>query len=157
MTEAHQHEDEHEHHHHDFQPKHMIVVTPGILVDDVTEAAEYYRDVLGFEIRFFDGDGPNFSIVDRGDVSVHIAKSNPPGRRNGLGAAGSGNGSDFYIVVTAIDELYEELTGRGARVLLEPTDWPHGMREFVVEDNNGYRMIFGEPVGGFEHEHDHED
>jgi predicted enzyme related to lactoylglutathione lyase len=88
---------------------------------------------------------------------VHIAESNPPGRRNGLGAAGSGNGSDFYIVVTAIDELYEELTGRGAKVLLEPTDWPHGMREFVVEDNNGYRMIFGEPVGGFEHEHDHED
>jgi hypothetical protein len=41
-------------------------------------------------------------------------KSNPPGRRNGMQSASQGNGADFYIGVSDIDELYEELNDRGA-------------------------------------------
>jgi uncharacterized glyoxalase superfamily protein PhnB len=153
VTHEHDHEhvhghdhDEYEHHHHDFAPRHFIGVTPGLLVDDVQAAAEYYRDVLGFEIRFTVDEPATFGIVDRADVSVHLTKSDPPGRRNGLAAAGPGNGADFYVVVTDIDELYAELQGRDAKVIWEPHDMSHGMREFIIEDLNGYRMIFGEPV-----------
>jgi catechol 2,3-dioxygenase-like lactoylglutathione lyase family enzyme len=146
MTHDHDNEHDHEHHHHDFGPRHFIMATPGLLVDDVQTTADYYRDILGFDIRFTYGEPPTFAVVDRGDVSVHLVRSDPPGRRNGMAAAGPGNGNDFYVDVTDIDELHAELTGRGARVLSEPQTWPYGMREFNIEDLNGYRIIFGQAV-----------
>jgi uncharacterized glyoxalase superfamily protein PhnB len=145
----HGHDDEH-HHHHDFGPRHLIQATPGFLVDDVKASADYYRDILGFEIRFLWGDPPTFAVVDRNDVSVHLVQSNPPGRRNSVSATGPGNGNDVYVDVTTVDELYEELKGRGAKLISEPKTQVYGMREFVVEDLNGYRIIVGEAVGEFQ-------
>ncbi len=138
---------EHHDHDHDHGPRHFFGVIPVFLVDDVAATAEYYRDVLGFGVDFLYADPPTYGSVSRDDAIIHLSKSNPPGRRNGVGYAGPGNGTDVYIVVSDIDELYEEIKGHGATVLIEPDTYDYGMREFKVEDANGYQLMFGEDVG----------
>jgi catechol 2,3-dioxygenase-like lactoylglutathione lyase family enzyme len=143
MTHEHDHEHDHDHHH-DVGPRHFFATTPVLLVDDVKAAAEYYRDVLGFELAF---ETPTYASVFRDEASMHFNQSNPPGGRNSAASAGA-RGVDVYIGVTDVDALYEELKGRGAKTLSEPTTWPYGMREFVFEDLYGYRIILGEAVAG---------
>ena len=143
--EHHDHEPDHEHDHaHEYGPRHFFGVIPVFLVDDVAAASEYYRDVLGFEVDFLYEDPPTYASVSRDDAIINFSKSNPPGRRNGVAYTGPGNGTDVYIVVSDIDEVYEEMKGHGVSVLIEPDSYDYGMREFKIEDLNGYQLIFGE-------------
>ena len=133
-------EDEHDHgHSHDHGPRHFGGAAPVLLVPDVVAAAEHYRDRLGFEISYVWGEPPVYATIRRGDVAIHFSKSDQPGRPHG-------EVSDIYVFVSDIDEVCEELRGRGAKIARELETWPYGMREFVVEDVNGYRLCFGEGV-----------
>lgn len=51
---------------------------------------------------------------------------------------------DVYLYVQDLDQLYADLQQRGANILAAPHMAPHGIRELVVEDLNGYRLAFGE-------------
>jgi uncharacterized glyoxalase superfamily protein PhnB len=141
MTHEHDHEHDHSHEH---EPRYFFGVIPVLLVDDVVASAEYYRDVLGFDVDFIYGDPPAYASVSRNDAIINLSKSEPPGRRNSVAAAGPGNGVDIYIVVSDVDEVFEELRSHGARVLVEPVSLAYGMREFHVEDPNGYRLALAE-------------
>jgi uncharacterized glyoxalase superfamily protein PhnB len=143
------HDHDHDHHDHDHDhvhagDRHFFGVIPVFLVDDVTMTAEFYRDVLGFEVDFVYGDPVIYASVSRDDAIINFSRSDPPGRRNGVAVAGPGNGTDVYIVVSDIDDLYDELKLHGAKVLMEPDTYDYGMREFKIEDVNGYHILFGE-------------
>jgi uncharacterized glyoxalase superfamily protein PhnB len=120
--------------------RHFFVALTNFLVDDVLRTAEYYRDVLGFEIEFVYGDPPFFGSVSRDDAVINFSLSEPPGRRNSVASAGPGNGVDATIVVTDVDEICEELQGRGANIIKAPESMDYGMREGHIEDMNGYRL-----------------
>jgi uncharacterized glyoxalase superfamily protein PhnB len=158
LTHEHDHDGhDHDHHDHDHGPRHFFGVVPVFLVDDVLATVEYYRDVLGFEVNFLYEEPPTYASVSRDDAILNFSRSNPPGRRNGVAMAGPGNGTDVYIVVSDIEELYEELVAHGVQVLIEPDSYDYGMREFKIADLNGYQIIFGEEVEDFDDEDDDED
>lgn len=126
-------------------------VSPILGVERVREAAEYYRDVLGFGLDPVDGvfqpstDEPQgvYAIVKRPGVWVHFQI-----RRDGSGGGCAGQrlalDRDVYFYVDDVDGLHADLKRRGARILEAPHMAPHGIREIVVEDLNGYRLAFGE-------------
>ncbi len=138
------HDHEGHDHEHEIGPRHFFGVLPVFLVDDVVETAEYYRDVLGFDIDFVYGEPPIYGSVSRDDAIINFSLSEPPGRRNSVSTQSAGNGVDAYIVVSDIDELYEELRLHGATVIVEPASQEYGMREFQVEDCNHYRIALAE-------------
>jgi hypothetical protein len=51
----------------------------------------------------------------------------------------------FYagVEVSDVDALYEELKGRGAKLLNAPKDYAYGMRDFDVVDLDGNQLCFG--------------
>ena len=113
------------------------------LVDDIEATVEYYRDVLGFEIDFVyprDGEQPIYGSVSRNDAILNFSRSDPPGRRNSVANAGPGNGVDLLLVVSNVDDIYNELKDRGAKTHGEPRSQDYGMREFHLEDLNGYHI-----------------
>lgn len=158
MTHEHEHEHEDDEHHHGGE-RHFYGVLPVFLVDDVVEAAEFYRDSLGFEVNFIYGEPASYASVSRDDAIINFSLSDPPGRRNSVSATGPGNGVDAYIVVSDVDDVYEEVTHHGASTLGAPQTHEYGMREFIIEDINGYRLTVGEEVEDEddEHDHDHDD
>ncbi len=121
---------------------------PYLLVDDVYKSAEYYRDVLGFHFEQFWGDPPRFVMLLRDGVVIMLRAPSEPASESVVRPNDERveHSFDIYVRVRDVDGLYEELRGRGARLLYEPCDQPHDCREFEVEDLNGYRICFGQDL-----------
>jgi len=122
--------------------------SPVLGVRRLRQAAEYYRDVLGFSLDPTDGvfqpspDEPDgvYAIVKRPGVWIHfqIRRGELPERQR------SAFERDVYLYVDDVDSLHADLQHRGAVIQSPPRMAPHGIREMVVEDLNGYRLAFGE-------------
>jgi uncharacterized glyoxalase superfamily protein PhnB len=126
--------------------------SPVLGVRNVRQAAEYYRDVLGFSLDPVDGvfqpseDEPGgvYAIVKRPGAWIHfqIRRGGQPDRsRQPLER-------DVYLYVEDLDTLHADLQRRGAVIRQGPRVAPYGIREIEVEDLNGYRLTFGELTGG---------
>jgi len=122
---------------------------PQFTVPDVVRTAEYYRDVLGFEIAgYWDGERasmvtdppPVFGIVRRDQVRVHFNRADRPA----TGTRRAEGGLDAYFHVTGVDALAAELRSRGAEIIDGPEDRVYQQREVVVKDCNGLILAFGE-------------
>jgi len=120
--------------------------SPVLGVRNVRQAAEYYRDVLGFDLdpdEIFEpsADEPGvYAIVRRGGVWIHfqIRRGDLPERKR------QSFEGDVYLYVNDLDALYADLQRRGAKIVQPPAVAPYGLREIRVEDLNGYRLTFGE-------------
>ena len=127
---------------------------PIFLVDDVAAAAEYYRDVLGFEVDFLWGDDAPYGRVVRDDVVIDFVRSEPPGRRNSISAAGAERGADALIIVSDVEDVYVEVQEKGANVIVPLAAREYGMLDCMIEDLNGYKLTIG---GGLDEEPHGED
>jgi uncharacterized glyoxalase superfamily protein PhnB len=119
-------------------------VVPVFLVDDIAATCEYYQAALGFQINFTYGEPPVFACVSRNNAMINLNLSQPPGLRNSATAAGAAAAWDAYVLVSHVDEVYEELRARGANIVAAPVSREYGMREFQVEDCNGYRLVLAD-------------
>ena len=116
-------------------------------------AAEYYRDVLGFALDPDDGvfapspDEPGgvYAIVKRPGAWIHFqVRRDGPRVSSRLPSARPALERDVYLYVDDLEALHADLVRRGARILSPPRATPYGLREFVVEDLDGFRLAFGE-------------
>src|SRR5215510_1601185 len=126
---------------------------PQFTVPDVVKAAEYYRDVFGFQIAsYWDGEHaslatdppPYFAIVWRDDVQVFFGRGDPA--QSAL--AGAEGGYHAYFHIDGVDALADDLRSRGATILDGPDDRIYSQRELVVRDCNGFVLAFGEDTRG---------
>ena len=127
----------------------LIAAVPQFTVADLVRTAEYYRDVLGFQIvSYWDGErasvvtdpAPFFAIVQRDQIQVFFNRADRSG-----GRVGRADGAyDVYFRVVGIDALADEFRARGADILDGPGNRIYGQREIVVKDCNGLILAFGE-------------
>jgi catechol 2,3-dioxygenase-like lactoylglutathione lyase family enzyme len=124
---------------------HLLSAVPQFAVQDVVRAAEYFRDVLGFEIAsYWDGERrtmtpvapPPFGVVFRDQVQVFFYHSDGPIQRDG--------GYHAYFHVRGVDALADEWRAQGAEILDGPEEMSYGQREVVIRDINGLILAFGE-------------
>jgi predicted enzyme related to lactoylglutathione lyase len=115
-------------------------VAPQFTVPDVVRTAEYYRDVLGFQIAGYWRTPPVFAIVRRDQVEVFFNRADTSEFRTGR-AHGA---YDAYFSVKGIEALAAELRSTGADILEGPAIRVYGQRELVIKDCNGLILAFGE-------------
>lgn len=129
----------------------FVAAVPQFTVPDLVRTAEYYRDVLGFQIAgYWDGEqvsfakdpAPVFAIVWRDQIQVFFSRGDQPEVR----ARPTEGAPDVYFRIIGIDALAEELRTRGAQILDGPEDRVYGQRELVVTDCNGLILCFGEAI-----------
>jgi len=120
-------------------PAHLQTAHPMLAVPDVTAAAEWYRDRLGFRVHGLYGDPAFYALVERDDVWLNFiaseSASGEPGERGGA-----------YLHVDDVDALYDEIKDRTVTFFSPPEDRDYGMRDFIALDLNGYRLCFGTPL-----------
>ena len=104
---------------------------------DIEATLSYYKDVLGFESTWTWGDPPVFGSASKGGVTVTF-ELQPE-------LAAKVRGHPHGIKVADADELYRLHRSRGAHVVSDIEDKPWGVREYVVEDLNGYHLRFSGP------------
>jgi catechol 2,3-dioxygenase-like lactoylglutathione lyase family enzyme len=113
-----------------------------LLVDDVSRAADYYRDRLGFEVTFYEANPGHYAYASRDDCHVHFACFKD-GRPRPNSETVPPDMFDVYVYVDDVEGLHDELLERGADVLQGPVDAVYGLREIRVRDPNGYILAFG--------------
>ena len=113
-----------------------------LLVPDVRQAGEYYRDRLGFEVIYYDRIPSHYAYASRDGVYLHFARFDGAQPRPNSEAAPP-DMFDVYIYVDDVEAVHEELVGRGADVLQRPVDQGYGVREIRVRDPHGYILAFG--------------
>lgn len=115
---------------------------PVLGVRSVAAAADYYRDVLGFEcpggLYGAEGEPPVYAVMRREGVELHLQIR----RRAVFAGERGGFEGDAYLFVEDVDGLHRELAERGVAVLRRPQDEPYGLRDFTIETPHGHRLTF---------------
>jgi catechol 2,3-dioxygenase-like lactoylglutathione lyase family enzyme len=113
----------------------MTSAIPILRVSDLARATKYWRDVLGFQVEWMDGEPPDFAAVKRGDAVFFMCQ-----RCQGRGASWS------FVFTKDVDKLHQELVGRGAIIARAPKNEPWRLREMHVADRDGNVVRFGSPI-----------
>jgi len=120
----------------------LFGIAPQLVVADVKRTAEYYRDVLGFNIIGLVADPPVYGMVERDGIQVHFGKSDSPQIKMNRDFRSISH--DYMIWVPEIDAFYDELNSNRVKILEEIVMRPYGSREFVFEDCDGHRILVGD-------------
>ncbi|MCI5078467.1 glyoxalase superfamily protein [Oricola sp.] len=112
-------------------------MAPTLAVTDMQVARDFYIDVLGFEIRFENGDPVGFMIVKRDAAELHLTLQR---------AFKPASFNVAHLLVEGVDELHARIAAHGCRILKGIRDKEFGLRAFVFEDPFGNRIDVGEPL-----------
>jgi uncharacterized glyoxalase superfamily protein PhnB len=137
------------------------------MVENVTDTVLYYQEVLGFKLMMavepVENSAPNFPTEITQGMQLEWANMNKSGaefmfqQRDSLVAEVAvlkdipiGASQTLYIQLDEdIDAHYENLKDK-VTVAVEPTTKFYGMREWYMQDCNGYILGFAQRVEGSE-------
>ncbi|MBV8809863.1 MAG: VOC family protein [Acidobacteriaceae bacterium] len=122
--------------------RHILGIAPQLLVSDLGQAIDYYRDELGFDLDFqYES---FYGSVSRDHCALHLKQtSNVRADRE---SRIKNEDLDAYISVCDIRVLFAELEQRGARILKALESRPWGCLDFYVQDPDGNLLCFSEPL-----------
>src|SRR2546423_874354 len=117
------------------------VVIPVLVYPDVREAVDWLGAAFGFEERLRIGDSHR-SQLRFGEGAVIVAdvrrEQRPPRP-----------GEVTHSVLVRVDDVRshcERARSHGARIVMEPTDFEYGERQYTVEDFAGHQWTFSETL-----------
>ena len=122
----------------------MGTLSPLLAVRNMKETVKFYTDSLGFKLGmcFPDASNPEYADLSKdGMVLMFI-----PAENHGIsGEEKFGIGVYLYMHIDVdIDEYYQELKKKGVRIAVDIKDEPYGVRDFTVEDIDGYQLAFNQ-------------
>ena len=122
--------------------------SPLFIVRNVPATLAFYRDKLGFDVKF---EGPEsddifFGIVQRGRAMIMFKDIDVDPIPNHTRDIGHGIAPwDAYIYVPDPDSLYLEFQARGVDFNVRLGNNSDNLRGFEVRDPDGYTLYFGRP------------
>jgi catechol 2,3-dioxygenase-like lactoylglutathione lyase family enzyme len=116
----------------------FVRAMPVLDCSDIAAALDFWRDKLGFDGVTW-GEPPTFVIVQRGTVSVGLA------RRPKEEIAVSRNMA-AYLYVKDVDALFAEYQAQGVSLPYPPETQPYNCREFIVIVPDGHVIYFGQTL-----------
>ena len=118
--------------------------TVNLLVRDVAKSVPFYKDVLGATVRYADEDFAALAIqgVDFMLHADHAYDHHPLYQRLRL-AGPRGNGAELRVMGIDPDAAEARAKKAGAKIVQEARDFPHGWRDVMLEDPDGYVWAVG--------------
>jgi catechol 2,3-dioxygenase-like lactoylglutathione lyase family enzyme len=127
-------------------------VTPNLIVSDIDRSTAFYRDTLGFSVVTTVPEQAPFAFVWLQRDTVHVFLNSRESAAHELPAWGHrpiGGTNSLYILVEAetteagVDGIHDSIVGK-ARIAMELKDQFYGIREFGIEDPDGYLIFFAQ-------------
>ncbi len=132
----------------------MQRLTPNMAVKNVSESVAFYCDMLGFELLMAVSEAKSgfdtemdpqkhyiWAMLKHGGVEVMLQESASLKEDVGDFFTTIGASMTLYINVEDIDALYQSVHSRVPILKPLETTW-YGMREFYLQDCNGYVLAF---------------
>ncbi|MEI4196021.1 VOC family protein [Roseovarius sp. E0-M6] len=118
-----------------------------ILVRDVEAQARFLCDIFDMKAHRLSRD---FAIMTYGQQVFQLHSDGTYAENPLLSlvpeAGARGGGAEFRLYDTDPDDVAARATARGAMILQDPTDKPHGLREVYVLCDNGYAWVASRPL-----------
>jgi catechol 2,3-dioxygenase-like lactoylglutathione lyase family enzyme len=108
-----------------------------LLVEDTNRARDFYRDVLGFELRV---EAPDIYVEFKGGgVALGLYQSKLMRERIGERWVRGPGGTVLCIRVDDVDATFQDLIEKGATKVADPHDEPNwGLRVAHIADPDGH-------------------
>jgi uncharacterized glyoxalase superfamily protein PhnB len=108
------------------------------------QTIQFYTDSLGFKVgmAFPDADNPEYADLSKDGMVIMLV----PTRNVGIHSKQKlGIGVNLYMQIDGdIDEYYNELKKKGVEIVVDIKDEQFGIRDFTIEDINGYKLTFNQ-------------
>jgi catechol 2,3-dioxygenase-like lactoylglutathione lyase family enzyme len=117
----------------------LLSAYPQALVADVTRAAEFYRDKLGFNVVYLYGAPPFYGLVERDGARINLRHVDAPARHR---PDGDEDVLTANIPVEGAKALFLELQARGVAFAQTLKEQPWGASDFLVRDPDGNLLCF---------------
>ena len=123
-------------------------LTPNLIVANVERSLAFYTGTLGFErgMTVPDASPLVFAAVTSGGIEIFFndaaaaVKEYPAFAGKPLGATGT-----LFVEVEGVDALHDRLKP-AVKIVMPIVTQFYGMREFAIEDPDGYVITFAERV-----------
>ncbi len=118
-----------------------------LLVRDLSKSLPFYEQVLKATVRYRDAD---FAAMEINGVEFmlhadHTYDHHPLSGRL-QGDRKRGDGAELRLMGIDPDELQSRAQAAGASILQPAADFPHGWRDVILEDPDGYIWAVGVPL-----------
>jgi lactoylglutathione lyase len=123
-------------------------LTPNLIVSRVERSLAFYEDVLGFSRGMTVPEEPPFvfASVTSGPVEIFFNDRSAVTRESPqVTGLSFGGGNSMFIEVDGVDALHDGIQSRVKVIMPIVSQW-YGMREFAIEDPDGYVITFAERV-----------
>lgn len=111
-----------------------------LAVHDVRRSAEWYMNMLGFEIMM---EPEGWIFVGNKDFMIMLGECPDDMPANELGC----HNYFAYLRVDDADSFYNDMKAKGADIISEIEDKSWEMREFGVRTSDGHRIMIGQWLG----------
>lgn len=125
----------------------MNKISPNLMVEDVKKTAEFYQNVLGFDIGMAvpDEDNPVWASLSRGNVEVMLQeKKSLAGEYSVFSGREVGGTFNLYIETNDIQNLYDACKSNNVPIVKDMNKTFYGADEFAIQDPNGYVLVFAQ-------------
>ena len=122
----------------------MGVISPALAVRNMKRTIEFYQNSLGFRMgmAFPDADNPEYADLSKDGMGLMFIAAGNVGIGN---EEKLGIGVNIYMQIDGdIDEYYNELKSKDVKIAVDIKDEPYGIRDFTVEDIDGYKLTFNQ-------------
>jgi uncharacterized glyoxalase superfamily protein PhnB len=118
-----------------------------LLVRDLSQSLSFYQQVLGASVRYSDTDFAALVLngVDFMLHADHTYDHHPLHTRLQSGGK-RGTGAELRVMGIDPDILQQRAEAAGAIILQRAADFPHGWRDIILEDPDGYIWAVGVPL-----------
>ena len=120
--------------------KHFHKITPYLYVTDIHETIAYYKDQLGFSGEWIVYAPLKTGGISRDDIKL-LFQQHPDYVKTFNTKSES---FELVLFVANVDEIYNEYKSKNIRFIEHIVDRPWGIREFIIQDINGYWLRISE-------------
>jgi uncharacterized glyoxalase superfamily protein PhnB len=119
----------------------QATVIPVLIYPDVREAVDWLGVAFGFaeRIRIGEDHRSQLSFGEGAIIIGDVRQDRRPPRPGEVTHS-------VMVRVEDVDAHYERASKHGARIVMEPTDFPYGERQYTAEDPAGHQWTFSQTL-----------
>lgn len=115
-------------------------IIPVLIYPDVNNAISWLTETFGFVERWRVGNHRAQLTLE--EDTIAISKSS----HESLGAVSNPAFHSLLVRISDVDNHYEKVKRKGARIIQVPANFPYGERQYTVQDPGGHHWTFSQSI-----------